>query len=152
MEPILSRSVTTAELDLNGHMNAVHFFAAQVACVRTFLSDVGVSERYVDERRMGTFAVEHHLRYLGELREGETYSVRVRLLSRTGKALHAAAYLVNESARRLANVLEVIVVHVDQDTRRAIEIPEDLAAEFDRRIRAGEALGWTHDARLAFRA
>jgi acyl-CoA thioester hydrolase len=147
----LRRSVGPADIDLNGHMNAAHLFVAQTSAVRQSLAEVGVTETYVAERALGTFAVEHHVRYLAELRVGDGYSVHVRFLSRSAKAMHAASYLVNETDQRLSNVLEVVVVHVDQRTRRATEIPSDVAASVDARIVAGQALGWTHESRLALR-
>ncbi|MGK5112468.1 thioesterase family protein [Geodermatophilus sp. CPCC 205506] len=147
----LQRAVGSEDLDLNGHMNATHLFSAHIASVRASLAEVGVSEEYVSKRGLGTFAVEHHIRYLGELREGNRYSVRVRFLERTGKAIHGVSYLVNESSATLANVLEVIVVHVDQTTRRATGIPEDVTAQIDEQIRMGNELGWTHDLRLTLR-
>lgn len=149
--PITRRAVTDDDLDLNGHMNALHFVAAQIRAMRAALSETGITEEYVAARRMGTFAAEQHLRYLGELRLGDDYSVRVRFLGRTGKAIHATGYLVNESAHRLAHVLEVISVHVDQETRRATEIPGDVAAELDARITLGDELGWPHEPRLTLR-
>ncbi len=136
-------------LDLNRHMNASHFFEAHVLSARSALASVGVDEEYVSQRKMGTFAVEQHIRYLGELREGERYSVRPRFLGRTDKAVHLATFLVNESVDRLASVLEVISLHVDQVARRATPIPGDVARRMDERIRLGQELDWQIDPRLS---
>jgi acyl-CoA thioester hydrolase len=89
------------------------------------------------------------LRYISELRLGDRYSVRVRFLSRTAKAIHVTGYLVNESRDTLANVMEVVSIHVNQETRRPTDIPDDVAAELDARITLGDGFGWPHMPRLA---
>lgn len=149
--PLLPRQVTGDDMDLNGHMNATHLLAVLIRGLRAALDEAGVDGEYVAHRRMGTFAAEHNIRYLGELRLGERLSVRVRLLDRTAKTVHAAAFLVNETAGRVATVLEVVSVHVDQETRRAIAMPDDIAAAVDARIAEGNRAGWRLPARLALR-
>lgn len=136
-------------IDLNGHMNASHILTEHVTSMRAALAGVGVGPQYVRTRGMGTFAAEQHLRYLNELRLGTRFSVRVRFLARADKALHAASYLVDESAGRVANVMETIVIHIDQSTRRATTIPDDLRSRLDAQI--GASLSWEHPSRLPFR-
>ncbi|QNL93775.1 thioesterase family protein [Aeromicrobium senzhongii] len=144
-------TVDASHIDHNGHMNVVHHFTAQVAGVREALAAVGVTEDYVATRRLGTFAAEHHLSYLGELRLGDRYSVRTRFLGRRDKVAHLAAFLTNDTAEQLANVLEVISVHVDLGTRRATAFPADVGAQIDAAIESGDALGWTFEPRLGLR-
>jgi len=138
-------------LDLNRHMNAAHFFIAHVTACRGVLASLGVDESYVADRGMGTFAVEQHLRYLGEIREGERFSARPRVLERTDKAVHLASFLVNESRDALACVLEVVSLHVDQHARRTTAIPADIADRLDERIRADRALPWHLEPHLTLR-
>lgn len=151
LAPVREGIVSPDDLDLNGHMNAVYFFSAHVSSVRVSLAEVGIDELYVVVRRMGTFAAEHHIRYLSELRLGDCYSVRPRFLARTQKAAHMMSFLVNETDGALASVLEVVVVHIDQDTRRATEIPDDVATRIDAHIRDDDALGWVPEPRLTLR-
>lgn len=145
------RTVTEADIDLNGHMNAAVIFAAQTSAMRAALADVGIDAAYVAERRMGTFAAEHHLRYLAELRLGDEFSARVRFRDRSAKAIRAQVHLLDETCEQLACVLEVICIHVDQETRRATAIPDDVAQAVDARITASEALDWQIEPRLTFR-
>jgi len=151
--PTLHRhTVEEPQLDHNKHMNVAHYFTAQIAGVRESLARAGVTEDYVASRGLGTFAAEHHLRYLSELRLGDAYSVRARLLRRSAKVVHLAAFLTNDTAERLANVLEVITVHVDLSSRRATPFPADIAEQLDQAISAGDGLGWSFDTRLALRS
>ena len=150
--PTFDRVVQPDDLDLNGHMNVVGFFTPLVRTARDELAKAGVSQQYVAERRLGTFAAEHHLRYLGELRLGERLTTRARFLERTDKAVHLQCYLTNESTGRLACVLEVVVVHIDQETRRPTSIPDDVAAALDARIAFSDSLDWSVPRELAFRS
>lgn len=134
---IVDRPVTLDDLDLNRHMNVTRYFEAQTSSARTALARAGVDDRYVTERRMGTFAAEHHLRYLGELREGDRLTTRVRFVARSPKAVQLQSFLCEETSGRIACILEVIGVHVSQETRRPVEFPEDIAAELDALIAAG---------------
>jgi acyl-CoA thioester hydrolase len=91
---------------------------------------------------MGVFTAEHHLHYSSELHEGEKVSVHSRVLARSDKAAHLMAFLLDRTHGRLANTLELVLVHVDLDTRRATPMPEDVAAGFDRYVAETSALGW----------
>lgn len=144
-------AVTEADLDLNGHMNASRFFNAHVLSARSAFASVGVNEEYVALRKMGTFAVEQHIRYLGELRLGERYSVRPRFLGRTEKAVHLVSFLVNESTDSLASVLEIVSLHVDQVARRTTVIAADVATQLDERIRRDRCLSWEVQEHLSLR-
>lgn len=135
-DPLIRREVTSADIDLNGHMNVAHYFNAHVAAVRDALAGVGVTEEYVAERRLGTFAAEHHLRYLGELKEGDVFTMRVQILDRSEKAIHLRSLLATAGSGAVASVLEVITVHVDLTTRRATPIPEDVTDRIDTAIRS----------------
>lgn len=151
LPPTVERPVGDDDLDFNRHMSAIAIFTAQVRSVRAALAGVGVTEEYVAQRRMGTFAAEHHIRYFGELREGHQISTRVRFLQRTDKAVHAQSYLVDETRGHLACALEVVCLHVDQETRRATSFPDDVAAAIDARVAESDALDWSSPHELAFR-
>lgn len=146
---VIDRTVDSCDIDLNNHMNVARFFDAQVSSVREALAGAGINEDYIAQRRLGTFAAEHHLRYLGELRQGERFSTRVRFIGRSPKAIHLQSFLVNESRDQLACVLEVIGVHISQETRRGAEIPTDIAASLDERIAAAAAIDF--ETRMALR-
>ncbi|MBC9226494.1 thioesterase [Aeromicrobium sp. 636] len=148
---VLTRQVGDEDIDLNHHMNAAIVFARQVEGIREAFSRAGVTENYVNTRAMGTFVVEHHIRYLKELRHGDAYSVRVRFLERTEKAVHVVSCLVSEAAAAVANIVEGVVVHVDQRTRRPTAFPSDIAAELDAQINAGDRSGWAHQPHLIMR-
>jgi acyl-CoA thioester hydrolase len=148
---VIDRTVDTQDLDLNGHMNARRYFDALVSTTRDALSAAGIDETYVAERHMGTFAAEHHIRYLGELRLGERLTTHFRFLERTDKAVRGQAFVANADQCQLACVLEVVAVHVDQGTRRPTSFPDDIAAALDAAVAASDQLGWRLENKLTLR-
>ena len=141
--PAVDEQVVPAEfIDLNGHMNIRHYFdAASIALWRVCIA-AGMDQSYSDDRGLSLFTVEQHIRYFGELRLGERFTIHGRLLERSERAVHAMSFVVAPDARTLACTFEASYVHVDLNTRRAVAIPDDVGARFDEQIATGDALGW----------
>lgn len=135
------REVTSDVIDENGHMNIAHYFHPAAYAVWETMQQAGVDADYIAHRGLSFFTVEHHLRYLAEMRLGDRFTVRPQLLERSDKVLHALSYVLDETHDRLACVLEVSYVHVSMEDRRAVPVPDDVAAALDRGIAAGR-LGW----------
>jgi acyl-CoA thioester hydrolase len=135
--------VTDEFIDVNGHMNVLHYLDWGSRCAEALVEHAGIDDAYRATRRMGLFTVEHHLAYYGELRRGETFSVHARVLERSDKVLHLMTFLVDRSANRLSNSLEILLVHVDLQTRRARRLPAEVAAAFDAHIARSRSLDWS---------
>jgi acyl-CoA thioester hydrolase len=143
--PALLRATVEPEwIDVNGHMNVRHYLELCATGTSILCYDqIGIDDSYRAERRMGVFTAEHHLTYYSELQLGESLSVHVRVLERSDKVVHMLGLLVDDVHDRLANTLEVTLVHVDMDARTAVPIPDDIATGFDREIAVSDALDWT---------
>lgn len=139
---VLEDTVTTEFIDLNGHMNIRHYLEYGAVGADSICRGIGMDETYRSRRRLGVFTAEHHLRYYRELREGEKFSVHVRFLERTDKALHAVSMLLDRTNERLACTLEIVMVHVAMDSRRATPLPADIAAGLDGEIARSANLDW----------
>ena len=135
-------TVTADLIDLNGHMNIVHYLYQGSVGADAIMQRSGLDQSYRSERGMALFTAEHHLAYLSELREGDKFSVHARILGRTDKAVHLMTFLLDRSRQRLSNTLEIMLVHVDLTTRRAVAIPDDIAAGLDKYIAQSDALDW----------
>lgn len=139
---LLGGTVTPDFIDANGHMNIRRYMEHCARSADVICRDVGIDDDYRARRRMGVFTVEHHLRYFSELREGEKFSVHSRVLERSDKGVHLMAFLLDRTHERLSNTLEIVLVHVDMDTRRATPMPADIAAGWDRHVALSDALDW----------
>ncbi|WP_139982603.1 thioesterase family protein [Nocardioides litoris] len=130
-------------IDVNGHMNITRYFDLGAWAPWKRVEELGVDESYLTERRMSFFTVEHHIRYLGELRLGDPLSVRPAFVGRAGKALHGISFIVDESRDVIACTMEILYVHVSLDERRAVPVPDDVAAALDADI---ATTAWAADA------
>lgn len=129
-------------IDENGHMNIGDYFRLTSHALWDDTREAGVSDDYIDTRGLSLFTVEQHVRYLGEMRLGDRFTVHNRFLARSGKAMHAMAFLLDQQKSRLACTMEVTWVHVDMTTRSAVDLPDDVAASFDTLIRKSTDLPW----------
>lgn len=135
-------TVTPDFIDLNGHMNIRYYLDYLAWGADTICSGAGIDLEYRQQRGMGVFAAENHLNYYRELREGEKFSVHVRPVERTDKALHLVALLLDRTNDRLACTLETVLIHVDLTSRRATPIPDDVATGLDREFAAYDDVDW----------
>ena len=138
----IKRSVPTEYLDENDHMNIGRYLEVASHALWDTTTTVGMGPAYIEERRLSSFTAEHHLRYFSELRLGEEFSVHVRLLERSEKALHSIAFLVDRSRKILSSTCEATLLHVDMATRRSVPYPDDIVAGLDGLIAEHEALRW----------
>jgi acyl-CoA thioester hydrolase len=135
----LERTVPAEFIDENGHMNIGRYLelggkALWQRCQR----ELGMPEDYIERRGLSTFTAEHHLTYHAELLEGHDVSVRVRLVERSAKAIHAVSLVVDETNRRLACTMESTAVHIDMASRRPVDFPGDVAALIDAGLAADD--------------
>lgn len=118
-------------LDENDHMNISHYFQMCARAMGDFCTTVGIGDDYPTRRGSMVFTAEQHLRYLAEVRVDEDLSVHVRPIERSAKALLAMAFLANRTTRRVACTFEASLVHVDMQTRRPSDLPDDIARTID---------------------
>lgn len=143
LPPLFERPVQQDSIDENGHMNITAYFAEGAWAPWQKLIDIGMGEDYIGSRGLSFFTVEHAIRYVGELRLDEPYSVHAGIAGRTEKAAHAVSFVLDRTHDKVVCVMEVMYVHVSMETRRACAIPDDLAALIDAEITAHP---WVADA------
>ena len=143
IHPSWTDEVSPDWIDANGHMNIRHYLDLGGSATDQVCQAMGINDVYRGQRRMGVFTAEQHLTYLQEMHRGTSISVHVRTLERSTKVGHMLALIMDRDKDRLACIFETVLVHIDMDTRRGVEFPEDVAAAYDRfHARDREALNW----------
>jgi len=135
-------SVLPPFIDANGHMNIRHYVDVGGAATNSICEDVGINDGYRGSRRMGVFTAEQHLAYFSEMHLGEAISAHVRVLDRSGTAVHMMAMILDRANDRLACTFETLLVHVNMDTRRPTPLPQDVAKRLDRHLASDRAIRW----------
>lgn len=130
-------------IDENGHMNIGDYFRLTTHSLWDDTQAAGFTESYLTERHMSLFTVEQHIRYLGEMRLGQPFTVHNRFIARSARAVHAMAFLLDQDKRQLACTMEATWVHVDMRTRRSADMPDDLAAGLDELVVRAAKLDWS---------
>lgn len=138
----LVAAVSSEFVDFNGHMNVLHYLEFTSLGADALVRGIGIDDAYHAKRRLGVFTAEHHLRYYGELLEGDSFAVYGRFLNRSTKVVHLMTFLVDQRRDRLACTLEIVLVHVDLASRRPTPIPEDVGGALDQRLIEGDAMNW----------
>lgn len=142
IEPAWKDEVHPDWIDVNGHMNIRHYVDLGGHSTDQVCRATGIDDDYRAERRMGVFTAEQHLTYLQEMQLGTPITVHVRTLERSAKVGHMVALIMDRRKDRLACIFETVLVHVNMDTRRGVEFPEDVAAAYDRLVAQDLALNW----------
>jgi acyl-CoA thioester hydrolase len=130
----VAASVEPRFIDEMGHMNVAWYVHLFDLGTWAFFDVLGISGEYRRRAQTGMFAVEQHVRYLGELREGDPLEVHSRLLELKPKSLVLMHAMTDPVRERVAAVSEVVGVHIDLRTRRAAPFPDDLLASIRARL------------------
>ena len=142
--PAYSRqSIPAAFEDFNGHLNVRHYLGIASEGLDESLVSVGIPMNWPLAAGQAIFSAEHHLTYFSELRTGDKISVRVRLVGRSRRAAHVVVYLLDDSHSRLSYVMEEILLHMDMETRKTSDWPDDVADAIDERLAEEKKLPWS---------
>ena len=113
-------------IDYNGHMNVSYYVLAFDQGVDNFMELIGISPANIEQRQTSTFTLEMHVNFLHELRLGDPLRLNCQLLDFDSKRVHYFLHMHHAEDDYLAAVSEQIMVHVDLETRRSSEFPDDV--------------------------
>lgn len=133
--------VPTAFEDTNGYLNVRHYLGIGSEGLDESLAELGIPWNWPKQGH-ACLSAEHHITYLHELATGDEMSVRVVLVGRAERALHAVVYLLDDTHRRTVCVFEEIALHVEVPQRRTAPWPDDVAKAIDARVVEHAGLGW----------
>jgi acyl-CoA thioester hydrolase len=119
-------------IDYNGHMNVAYYVLAFDHATDVFFEFLDVGEACRHATGHSLFALESHIVYKAELKEGETLGVTTQLVAHDEKRLHFYHAMYHADRGTFSAGLETVGLNVDLATRRPVSFaPQPLA-----RIRA----------------
>ena len=141
------RTVVPPEwIDYNGHMNVAYYLLAFDQASDVFFEDLGLGETHRRATGGSTFAVEHHIRYLRELKQGDPIRITGQLLSHDEKRFRFFMFMYHGEEGYPAATLEALGVYVDLETRRVAAMPASLHARLAEVCAAHRSLPFPKDA------
>ena len=138
-------------IDANGHMNVGYYVVAFDQASDTLCEQLGVSWDYTRRELGMIFVLEAHVTYDRELLPDAPFRVTTQLLDHDAKRVHVFHEMYHAEEGFLAATNELMILHVDFNTRRAAPWPQEtrerLAAMADahkklpRPAKAGRVIG-----------
>src|SRR5262249_22376637 len=108
----LEASVEARFIDAMGHMNVAWYVHLFDQATWALSARLGIDEDYRRRTNTGMFAVEEHIRYLGELREGDRLEVRSRVEDGGPRSVRLFHAMLDPARARLSAVVDVVGVHI----------------------------------------
>jgi len=134
--------VPDSYIDLMGHMNVAwysYFFSDAMLGLYTQLGS-GVDD--INDRQLGRFAMETHIRYLREVRIGQQIEVYSRFIARNEKRFHVMNFMWNKTQEGISATYEVVGTSIDLRLRKPTPFQTELTVEIDKMIAKHKALDW----------
>jgi acyl-CoA thioester hydrolase len=112
-------------IDYNGHMNVGYYGIAFDMASDILLSrHLGVGIEHVEVSGQGPYVLQSHQHYLNELKQGEDFCVRFRLIDHDTRRLHLFGDMVSVESGNICATQEIMVMNVDHQTRRSADYPD----------------------------
>ncbi len=133
-------------IDGNGHMNVGFYVVAFDHATDTLCDQLGIGWSYVQHRLGMIFALEAHVTYDRELREGDALRVTTQILDHDAKRLHFFHAMYHAEEGWLASTNELVALHVDFTTLRSAPWPAETMRRVEAMAAAHRALPWPEKA------
>jgi acyl-CoA thioester hydrolase len=132
-------TVTGDLLDYNGHMNVAGYMVIFDRAADVLFAQAGFSAEYRREFGGSVFALEHHIRYLREVKLGDPIRVLGQFVAADDKRIQYFMRMQHRTELWSIATLEAMSVHVDLNARRAAPMRADLRARVGALIAAAPA-------------
>jgi acyl-CoA thioester hydrolase len=124
--PFVAATVVTVQpgwIDYNGHMNVGYYHVAFDLAAEDFFQFLGFTPEFREQMQGTTFALESHLNFLREVKQGDPLRFEARMLDFDAKRVHFYQEMFHADAGYLAASCESLSAFVSQATRRTAPIP-----------------------------
>jgi acyl-CoA thioester hydrolase len=127
-------------IDYNGHMNVAYYVLAFDHATDKLFDYLDIGEAYRRATNRSIFALEAHVTYERELREGEVFAVETRLIDADRKRLHLFHTMTKGDSAEVAATMEVMALHVDLAGPRSTPLPDEAWAKIEALLAAHRQL------------
>jgi len=128
----LETSIREEWIDFNGHMNMAYYVLLFDQALTNFLESHDLGLAYVRDSGKSLFALENHVTYQHELKQGDPIRVHFQLLDVDSKFIHYFMRLFHRDMTTASATMEQISLHVNMANRMPARFGEkDMARLLD---------------------
>ncbi len=113
-------------IDYNGHMNVAYYVLVFDHGTDALFDALDIGAAYRARSNCSLFAMEGHINYLAEVKEGDELRVTTQFLGHDDKRIHFFHRMFHVREGYLAATSELLGLHVDLTRRRAAPFPHDV--------------------------
>lgn len=113
-------------IDYNGHMNVGYYHVVFDLAAEEFFDFLGLDASFRERHGTTTFALESHLNFLREVKEGDPLRFEARLLDHDAKRIHFYQEMFHAREGYLAASCESLSAYVSEAARRTAPMPQAL--------------------------
>ncbi len=113
-------------IDHNGHMNVGYYHVAFDQASDALFDWFGLTPEFRSSNRSSTFALETHLNFLREVKEGDPLRFEARLVDFDHKRIHFYQEMFHATEGYLAATYESLSTHMNMDLRKTASMPQPL--------------------------
>jgi acyl-CoA thioester hydrolase len=114
------------QVDHMDHMNVQHYTFVFDQSSWVLLAMLGLDAQYFRANRRGMAALEQTITYKSELRSGETFKIRSRILEVREKTMRVRHDIHKSAGGGLAASTTILGVHLDSEARKSSPFPSDV--------------------------
>lgn len=123
------RIIPKEYLDRMGHMNVEYYMREFDAATWATFALIGMDTNYIHQHQRGMAALDQHIQYFEEVREGMVVEVRTAVPYADAKRLHVDHVMVRVDTQVVTAHMLQICIHLDLITRKSCAFAPDI---FDR--------------------
>ncbi len=116
-------------IDYNGHFNMAYYAVLFDRAADDTFELLGLGPDYVKATHNSFFTLETHTTYLRELAPSDTVVIDTQFLDHDHKRVHYVQAMRHALQGWNSCILEVIVSHVDLNTHKTSNFPDDVLAK-----------------------
>lgn len=120
------RIIPKEYLDRMGHMNVEYYMREFDAATWATFALMGIDTEYISQHQRGMAALEQHIRYFKEVREGAVVEVRTAVPYADTKRLHVDHVMVRADTKVVVAHMLQTCIHLDLIARKSCEFAPNI--------------------------
>jgi len=118
-------------IDYNSHMKVAYYVLAFDQATDSFLENIHLGSSYVRDTEHSAFVVDMNVTYLREVLADTPLHFTTQMLEFSNKKLRLFHQMFHESEGFLVATNELLLVHIDLETRKSCAFPSSVLARLD---------------------